>query len=349
MKVPPARAETFLSRLGDDIHAILLYGPDSGLVRERARAAVVKVTGGSDDPFLVAEMTAADIRADPARVTDEACALAFGGGRRAVRLRGAADGAARAVGVALDALAEASGPAPSLLIVEAGELGPRSSLRNLFEGTDRVAAIPCYLDEGPGLERVIEAQLFKRGLRADGDARAWLAANLGADRGVTMGELEKLALYCADTKEVTLENCRAVVGDGAAHDLEDAVFAAGGGEGRALDRALTRVFQEGVNPVTILRAAQRHFQRLHLVAGEVAGGRSLDTAVKGLKPPVFFKLAQRFRAQARRWSPATLVTALDLLTEAELRCKSTGQPDRLICQRTLMQIANAARQAGRQN
>ncbi len=70
MKIPPARAETFLSGLNNDIHGILLYGPDSGLVRERAMAALEKVTGGSDDPFLIAEMTAAEIREDQARVTD---------------------------------------------------------------------------------------------------------------------------------------------------------------------------------------------------------------------------------------------------------------------------------------
>jgi DNA polymerase-3 subunit delta len=58
---------------------------------------------------------------------------------------------------------------------------------------------------------------------------------------------------------------------------------------------------------------------------------------------VFFKLADRFRAQARSWTPERLATALDLLTEAELGAKSTGQPDRLICQRVLMQIATAAR------
>ena len=348
MKIPPARAETFLSGLSDNIHGILLYGPDSGLVRERAMTALKKVTGGSDDPFLIAEMTAAEIREDPARVTDEACALAFGGGRRAVRLRGAADGATKVIGGTLDTMAEASGPAPSLLIVEAGELGPRSSLRRLFEGADHGAAIACYLDEGAGLERLIESAFLSYELRVDHDALSWLAANLGADRGVTMGEVEKLALYCAGAKKVTLEDCRAVVGEAAAHDLEDAVFAAASGECEALDLALARAFQEGVNTIAILRASQRHFQRLHLVCGEVAGGTSLDAAVKGLKPPVFFKLAERFRGQTRRWNPNSLARAIDLLTDAELRCKSTGQPDRLICQRTLMQIANAARQAGRQ-
>ena len=346
MKISPAKADGFLAKLDDDVHAVLFYGPDAGLVRERAEAAARLITGGDSDPFLLTELTAGDIREDPARVTDEACALAFGGGRRAVRLRGAADGAAQAIASALEALAALDATVPSLLIAEAGELGPRSSLRKLFEGADHAAAIACYKDEGLGLERIIKSTLNNYNLHIDRDALAWLASSLGADRGVTLRELEKLALYCAGQEEVSLEDCLGVAGEGSSHDLEEAAFAAAGGEGQMLERVLTRAFQEGASPIGILRSAQRHFQRLHQVTGAVADGSSLDAAIKGLRPPVFFKVADRFRAQARRWPAANLARALDLLTDAELKCKTTGMPDRLICQRTLMQIANAARRSG---
>ncbi|HSR54615.1 MAG TPA: DNA polymerase III subunit delta, partial [Alphaproteobacteria bacterium] len=242
MKIPPSRAEAFLSNIGDDCHGVLLYGPDTGLVRERARALVQAITGTAEDPFLINELNATDLRDDPARLADEAVSLAFGGGRRAVRLRGAADGTSKAVAGALAALEAGDGPPPSLVIVEAGELGPRSSLRRLFEGEDAAAAIACYPDEGGGLERVIERALANHGLTAGADALAWLSRVLGADRGVTLGEIEKLALYCTGAKTVTLEDCQAVVGDAAAHELDDAVFAAGAGDARALDRALTRAF-----------------------------------------------------------------------------------------------------------
>jgi DNA polymerase-3 subunit delta len=347
MKIPPARAEAFLAKPDEACLGVLLYGPDSGLVRERARALTQLITGSPDDPFLITELSAGDLREDPARLADEATALSLGGGRRAVRLRGAGDGSTKAVAGALELLTGGDGPPPSLVIVEAGELGPRSSLRRLFEGEDGAAAIACYLDQGGGLERVIEETLAQHGLKAGPDIFGWLARVLGADRGITLSELEKLALYCGPSGTVTLEDCRAVVGDGAAHELDDAVYAAGGGDAEGLDRALARAFQGGASPVSVLRAAQRHIQRLHLVAGKVAAGTPMDAAIKGLRPPVFFKQADRFRAQARTWNPDRLATALDLLTEAELGAKTTGHPDRLICQRVLMQIAMAARHGQR--
>ena len=58
-------------------------------------------------------------------------------------MAGAAEGL-----LALDAL-------DAFVILEAGDLGPRDKLRKLFEAADGGAAIPCYQDEGQGLETVI--------------------------------------------------------------------------------------------------------------------------------------------------------------------------------------------------
>lgn len=345
MKIPPARADRFVKSPGDEIIAILLYGPDDGLVRERAEALVRAAAGSLDDPFRVAEVAPSDLRDDPARLTDEARALAFGGGGRAVRLRGAGDGQSEAVKATIAALSEGDAPAPSLIVVEAGELTPRAKLRKLFEDSERAAAVACYLDDGRGLNQVIGEILSGHSLRAAPDALAWLIQHLGADRRVTRSELDKLALYCHGHSEVTLEDCVAVIGDASAGDLDQAVFAAAGGEFATLETALARAFREGTNAITVIRAAQRHLQRLHQVTGAMAAGTPLDAAIKGLKPPPFFKVADRFRAQARVWPVTHVAQALALLSEAEVRCKTTGMPDQLICARALMQIAQAGRRA----
>ena len=47
-----------------------------------------------------------------------------------------------------------------------------------------------------------------------------------------------------------------------------------------------------------MRAVSRHFQRLHLVVGLVESGLPLDDASKRLRPPLFWKAAPAFRAQA---------------------------------------------------
>jgi DNA polymerase-3 subunit delta len=316
---------------------VLIYGPDQGLARERADILTRGVVEDVRDPFLVVELGGASLRGDPARLADEAAALAFTGGRRVVRVRDATDGL---TSVFKGFLADSR--VGALVVVEAGELGSRSSLRRLFEGADNAAAIPCYADDARSLAGVIVETLERHGLSAPADVIAYLADNLGADRMMTRNELEKVALYKGEPGTLTLHEVMACVGDGAATSLDAVALAAASGDGPDLDDAIRRAFMEGISPVAVLRAAARHFLRLHLASGLMVQGRSLDQAMAALKPRVIFTVAERFRSQLRRWPAERLGRALEILTEAELECKSTGRPPEVICGRALMRIAQAA-------
>ena len=343
MQVKSAAVDAFIARPDPSARALLVYGPDQGLVRERADALTAFVAPDLKDPFRIAELPGAALKSGSAPLRDEAAALAFGGGRRVVRVRDAGDAHAAAF---KDFLADPAGEA--LVVVEAGDLPKRSSLRLVFEGAKNAAALPCYRDEGRGLEQVIRAQLAEAGLRIEADALAWVAGALGGDRGVTRRELEKLILYMADRgpgAAVGLAEAQAAIGDSAAVALDDVLQAAAEGDLAGLDRALARIAGE-TTPVGLLRAAQRHFQRLHLAACEVEAGAPVDSVLKGVRPPLYFRAADRFRAALRLWSPARLQRALERLLDAELAAKSTRSPDEVLANQVLIEIALAAR-AGR--
>ena len=173
MQVKSAAVDAFIARPDPSARALLLYGPDQGLVRERADALTAFVASDLKDPFRIAELPGAALRSGSAPLRDEAAALAFGGGRRVVRVRDAGDAHAAAF---KDFLADPAGEA--LVVVEAGDLPKRSSLRLVFEAAKNAAALPCYRDEGRGLEQVIRAQLAEAGLRIETDALAWVAGTL---------------------------------------------------------------------------------------------------------------------------------------------------------------------------
>jgi DNA polymerase-3 subunit delta len=343
VKVPPNRADAFAARPDPEARAILLFGPDAGMVRERADRLARSVMEDIADPFRVAELSGAILKDDPARLSDEAASLALTGGRRIVRVRDATDGLAELFG---DFLETPAGEA--LVLVEAGDLPARSTLRKVFEGADNAAAIACYVEAGPELERFIVDTLRQHGLAAEHDALEFLVGHLGSDRALTRRELEKLALYIGGgSKRVGLDDAVACVGDIAALALDDVAFTAFDGDSEGLVRALGRAGAEGMNAVPVLRAVQRHAQRLHLALGFVAGGATPDSALKSLRPPVFFKLVGRFRNQLQLWSPGQIATVMDRLVEAELRCKSTGMPGDAVCGQALAEIALSARALAR--
>ncbi len=341
MKLPAQRVAAFLKSPDSGMRAALIYGPDAGLVRERADRLAAAICADLNDAFRVAELESGSLASDPARLNDEAASLNLVGGRRLVRVRGAEE----EIGGLFDRFFKALPPGDAFILVEAGDLGPRSGLRRAFESAKSAAAIACYLDGPHEIGELAREVLGARNIQLRPEATQYLIAHLGGDRQVSRRELEKLALYVGDGGRVGENEVTQAIGDSAELSLDEVALAAAEGDAAQLERALSRAFGEGAQPVTLLRAALRHFQRLHLAGSRLASGSSEEDALK-LRPPVFFKLVDRFKRQLRLWQPLQTEVALETLHGAEAAAKTTGLPAETICREALMGIAQNAR-AGR--
>jgi len=332
-----------LKGLDSKFRGVLAFGPDEGLVRERADMLARQLVEDPSDPFRVARLTPETLKADPARLADEMAAISMLGGRRLVRLEGAQDAQAAAI----ESATAVSGD--SLLVATAGELPPRSKLRKLFEQSKHLLTIACYPEEGRDLEAFLRETLEEAGLRASADALDYLAGALGGDRQVLRRELEKLIMYKGSDADrtVTLEDARDCVGDSAARSLAEIAEAVTGGRTGRLDRLLDAAFATGESPVAVLRVVSRRLQQLHLLRGHMAGGAPAAKAAERLTPRLFFKERDAVLRDAEAWTADRLSAALTRLQEAEADCKSTGLPADAICARTCMQLAAAARRTDR--
>ena len=340
MRLLPSRIAAFLQRPDPEIRAVLLYGPDEGLARERAAAVARSVCPDLKDPFRVAELTAAALTLDPARLADEAAQLSLVGGRRVVRVRGAGDGLAKLFAEFLNGT-----PGEAFVVVEAGELPSRSSLRRTFESAPSAVAIGCYPDTPRDLAAVIRETLAAHRVTASRDAGQFLVEHLGGDRLLTRSELEKLVLYAGEGSRVELDDAQVSISDTAALELDDSIMAAAEGDAAKVDRVLGRVFQEGESPVSVIRALLRHLQRLHALTAQLTGGASVDEVLRGARPPIFFKQEESFRRQLGLWTEGRLRAHLDRVAKAELNMKTTGFPAETICREAMLATARASRES----
>lgn len=334
-KLGGAGLERELAAAKPGFRAYLLFGPDSGLVQERAAVLVRRVVADPADPFNVALFAEKDVIDDPVALADELAARSLLGGRRVVRVREAGD----RLGVALkDRLPTHDDDA--LLVVEAGELTARSALRKLFEDSPGAAAIGCYADEGAALARLIETTLAAAGLSAAPDAQALLQQMLGTDRRATRSELDKLVAYMAGgSGRVGVEDVLAVIADGGTQALDALAYAAlAGNAGEALDQC-RRLEAEGTTAVGIARGLARVVSRAMVAADRIGQGMSADDAIKSLRPPVFFRDEPKLRTVLRRHRLAGLRRIQDRLWEAEKQAKSTGYPDAVITAQLVLLIA----------
>jgi DNA polymerase-3 subunit delta len=337
VKIEPRQVEAFLRKPDPGVRAVVFHGDDDGLIAERAAALARTVCPDLNDPFRVVDIAGETLKADPARLADEFGAMSLMGGRRVIRVRPAGEESAAAVE---NLVAATAGDA--LIVLEAGNLTKRSTLRSLAEAERCLAALACYMDGDEALEKLVGSAVREAGLAIEPAALDWIVDRLGGDRAQSRSEIDKLLLYKEDDpgRTITVQDAVEILGDTAAIGIDEVIAATFDGELAALDRALDRVFAEGGNPVQLVRALQRHADQLHLVSGHGGRFESAIHKVRGL--PRGGPVRQRFERHLRAWPLSRLSAALSTILDAEIECKSTGLPDQTIAQRLCFRLGRAA-------
>jgi DNA polymerase III subunit delta len=333
--------DAFLARPDSTRPIVLLYGPDAGLVRERADALVASAVDNSDDPFSLVKLDGDELAAEPSRLVDEAMTVPLFGGRRAIRIRAGS----RNFASGIDTLAEMA-VRDCRIVIEAGDIRPESPLRKACERAKTAVAIGCYPDTERDLAKLIDDELRTAGLRIASDARASLMSLLGGDRQASRNELRKLTLFAHGEGEVTLDHVMAVVADASEMKLDPIVDGAFGGKPDQVETEFNKALVAGTYPGVIISAAQRHAAWLHKSALAVASGTPVSAILEGGFPRLHFSRKPSAEAALRNFSPARLLAIIDQLAIAALDMRKQPTLAAAIGQRTLLSIAVNARRRG---
>lgn len=322
--------DTFLKRPDPQIAVFLVYGPDSGLVHERAAHLAKSAVDDPNDPFAMVRLDGDDAAGDSTRLIDEALTVPLFGGRRAVWVRLGS----RNIVPAVEQLVSGP-PLEARVVIEAGDLKKGAPIRALCEKARNAAAIPCYADSEAAIGRLIDTELAAAGLSIDRDARSALLELLGADRIGTRQEIEKLAIYAKGQKSVTLADIDAVVADASALALDDVVDAAFAGDSAALEQGLTTLEGEGTPIAAAVTAALGHALRLHRLRIEVeAGGRAGAVLDKGW-PMLHFRRRGAVEGLLGRASAERLGDAVRRLADAVADGRKSGPMADIIGRRAI--------------
>jgi DNA polymerase-3 subunit delta len=330
--------ERFVKRPDLESGIILVYGPDTGLVRETAQRLVAHYTGKDVDGMGLVTLDGGELDGDPGRLLVEARTSSLFGEQRVVRVRNAG----KSVTVPLSELAH--DPSGAMVILEAGNLTPRDALRALVEGAKTGRALPCYADTDETILRLINETFAASGIRADSDVPALLRDILGNDREVTRRELEKLSLYAAESKVLTREDVLTLCADNAALVLDEVADAVGTGHPEKLDAALSRALAAAVNPQQLLASLTMHFTQLRRWRAVVDTGVSVRDVLEGARPKPHFSRRAALEQQLRLWSDGALATASDRLLRATGETRKNYGSAETITRRTFLALAQMAAQ-----
>jgi len=330
--------DAFLARPDPGRPIILLYGPDAGLVRERADALLSSAVDDPNDPFSLVKLDGDELSAEPSRLVDEAMTVPLFGGRRAIRVRAGS----RSFASGVDTLANT--PLKDCrIVIEAGELRPESPLRKACERAKTAVAIGCYPDGERELSKLIDDELRIADLHIAQDARATLMALLGGDRQASRNELRKLTLYAHGKGEVTLDDVMAVVADASELKLDPIVDGAFAGRADLVEGEFAKAMVAGTYPGVIISAAQRQAAWLHKSALAIAEGTPLSTILDGGFPRLHFSRKGAVETALRHFNAARLAAVIDQLVTAALDMRKQPAIAAAIAQRALLSVAVNAR------
>lgn len=328
--------EGWLARPDRAIRIVLVYGPDRGLVAERARKFALTTGIALDDPFAVVRLDAGDVESDPGRLFDEVRTFSMFSSQRLIWIRNA--GAQKALSDAVRDLAKEP-PQDALVLIEAGDLKKGAGIRGVVEAAPAAMALPCYSDDPRAIDGLIDEGLQQYGLRIGLSARARLKALLGGDRLASRGEIEKLALYCHGKTEVSEDDVALLIGDVSATSADDALNAALKGDVSGFQNALQRFKSSGGNRTTLLLSALRQLQVVQTLRADMqTSGRPVSAVIGSARPPLYFDRKTAVERALGRLSLAQVSTSLQRVQAAVLESRRYPDLSDAIIERCLLGI-----------
>lgn len=338
-----AEIDRYITNPPASVNLILVYGPDVGLVKERAQALISKAAAENDDPFSQVKLDAADIAADPSRLIDEALTIPLFGGRRTIWVR---ENGTKSILPAVEPLLK-NNDFSAFVLIESGDLKNSSALRKKVEASKTAVAIPCFADTARDVDRLIDEETAQASLQISKEARMALHTLLGADRIASRGELKKLCLYAMNDNRIEVHHVEEIIGDASAFAMDELIDAAALGDTVTLDHGLERLSASGMDVGVIASQALRHFQMLHLCRLKANQRIAVEDVIGGMRPPIFWKRRSKIVRQVEIWNVDFLERALSRLNDAVKEARLNANLSAAIVSHTLLAIAQVAKASNR--
>lgn len=336
MKAGRPQVERALDR-PEDARFFLLHGPDEA----GSRALLKRLAAAMGEGAERIDLSGADLKADPARLADEAAAISMFGDRRWVLVEQAGDESEPA----LAALIEAAAAGNPVAIV-AGALKSGSKLLKTALAARSGLAFASYPPDAGQAERLVLELARGHGLAARPDVARRIAEAAGGNCAIVDQELAKLALYLDASPGAPRpldHEALDAVGAGAEGDLSRLVDSVAGGDGAALEAEIARLKAEGKEGITLTRAVLRRMALLARLRAEVERGNSAAAVMKSpAGKAVFFKEQDAVGRQIARWRPALIAKAVSRLIEAERQVMAPGGPGIVAAEEELFAICRQA-------
>ena len=310
----------------------LVYGQNKGLVREKSQTIIDTY---KDDQTEIIKFENDELISEPEKLSNEFNTFSLIAEKKIIHILNTKDTLTEIITNTIT-----DQYSTNLIIFETGELTPRSKLRNFFEKEKNLGILACYFDTERDVQDLIETTFKKEGISISRDISLLIAKRLGNERHIIKSELEKIILYLKDKKEFKAEDILKCLNQNEDFGFDDLNYNLCDGNVVKLDKIINQLYLDGINPIALLRSAGKHFQKILFVNQKIDSGMNLNESLSQLKPPIFFLYINKFKNQVKKWRTILCYKAIERIMETEELCKLNSKISKIICWRTLSNIAS---------
>ena len=322
-----------------DCGIFFFCGPDEA----GASAAANELMALLPDAGERIELSGADVRADPARLGDEARSTSLFGDAHHIWLRANGEDALAALETLIATKDAGAGAACPVIVVASGATDKSRTAKLLEKRKDAVVAM-FYAPDLPAVTQAVRAMGDAVGVQLDTALGERIARAAHLDVRLAKSEVEKLALFLDASPQAprrvdatALDAVGAPCEDDGFAPLVDAVL---GGDASRLGPELHRMRELSLNPVGTLLA----FERRAALLARIAARGSNRAPDKGelQRLGVFWRDQQAVQKQAAIWTGPQLARLADRLVDLHRRLFADNQAADLLLAQGLTAIARQA-------
>ena len=326
MQIKPYQAEAFINNLANNksIFAVLLYGPESGLISMRRKKITTTIVDNPNDPFLVVNLCEKKLEEDKGLLADEFAAISMLGGRKLINVDGG-NKITDSIKIIFNHPKKQTDfkvIGDNFILISAGNLDKKSSLRKFAESSPYIATIACYEDDATTISSIIRQKFKEHNFTFDNEVIELLLGKFGKNRQIILNEIDKLFLFMGEDRHIATQNLQNNIADIAEISAFQLVEEFSNRNAKKTILFLEKIFNEKIEPIVIIRFLTTYFNKLLLVKNNIQNGSNLDLEMK--IQSIFFKQQSSFKKHLNIWSSNSISSLLIKLQELEIKCKNNN-------------------------
>lgn len=339
MKINPKHIENFLNNEFKKFKATLFYGNNMGLCHkyiDHTSQKFLNVTEKQESSSKI-KINYHELARGPDLLLNEIRTLNFFCSKKVILISESSG----TVPKQIEKILLEENNSDVLIVFHGGQLLPQDQVRKLFETSQQLASVPCYLEEPLRIEREITDRLKKAGIETiDTEAIKYIANNIGGDSASISNEINKLISLYKSGDKISIEEIKNIVSKSSYDADTDKYISFLISENfSSAEAEFEKMMLAGIKLQVIVKALSQYFTRLYIAHGLISEGISENEVALSLKPPVFFKNIPTFSLALKKFPIEKTIKILEQLLYLEIKIKTHDVAlAKIICEKELLEI-----------